>query len=186
MSPEGETEVVLEKPKRAPRKRAPKVVSDDASEKAPVKRAPRKRAPKKVDPPVEEVVEERVSARKAPTPIAAERTVKKKSRRQWYVMLTMVLLGVGASAGVGITDKGAIDVGGVIAQKNEEARAAGRTESIIPVQNTPVLPDGGLTGLGDLPTTQSAPAATTTGATASSTEAIPSPESDSATTTSSQ
>ena len=39
MSPAGETEVVLEKPKRVPRKRAPKAVLSDDAVTAPVKRA---------------------------------------------------------------------------------------------------------------------------------------------------
>ncbi|MEN9920490.1 MAG: hypothetical protein RL538_383 [Candidatus Parcubacteria bacterium] len=174
MSPEEETEVVPSKPKRAPRKRAPKVVSDEAEKKAPVKRAPRKRAPKKV---VEEVIEEPVVKRKAPTPIASEKKKAKTGRRQLIVITLMILVGVGASAAIGLTDKGTINVEETIAWRNEQERAAGRESSIIPVQNTPQVPDGGLIGMGIggpiEGTGSSTPAtASSTPATASSTEPV--------------
>ena len=144
MSPEGETEEIVPlKPKRAPRKRAPKVVSDDADTPtpAPVQRAPRKRAVKKA-------VDTAPVTRKAPTPIAEEKTDKKKSRRQMIVIAAMIIVGVGASAAVGFTDKGQIDVQGTIAWRNEEARSTGNEGAIVPEQNSPQLPDGGLIGMG--------------------------------------
>jgi hypothetical protein len=173
MSPDEETEVVLEKPKRTPRKRAPKVISDEAPKKAPVKRAPRKTAPKKE----EAAPEPDTPKRKAPTPIASEKVTKRKGRRQAIIIGVMILVGICASAVVGFTDKGQIDVEGTIAWRNEEARSAGRESAVIPVQNTPQLPDGGLIGMGiggpvggNASTTE--PTASSTPPTASSTEPV--------------
>jgi hypothetical protein len=176
MSTDSETEVVFEKPKRAPRKRAPKVVSVSSDTPAPVKRAPRKRAPK-AESEDTGVTEERTSLRKAPTPIAADKARVKRSRRHITVVLTLLLLGIGSSAAVGFTDKGQINVEAVITKRNDEARAAGNESMVIPVQNTPQVPDGGQIGLGDAPSAPTAsstpPAATSTPATASSTESVP-------------
>lgn len=182
MSPEEETDVVLEKPKRTPRKRVAKVVSDDAPKKAPVKRAPRKTAPRKKvqKEDDEDLISDSVVTpkRKAPTPIADGVAGKKKSRKQLIVIMTMLVIGVGASAAVGFTDKGQIDVEGVITWRNEQARSAGNDGAIVPVQNTPQLPDGGLIGMGiggpiegTASSTPSA-AASSTPATASSTQPV--------------
>lgn len=165
MSPQGETEVVLEKPKRTPRKRAPKADLSDNAVGAPVKRVPQKRAARSV---VEESKPERAASRKAPTPIAAQKAKTRRGRKNITVVAILLLLGVGSSAAVGFTDKGQIDVAQTIAQRNEEARAAGQPEIIIPVQTTE-LPNGGLTGVGDDPSAQ--PPASTPDPTASSTEA---------------
>ncbi|MBP9842690.1 MAG: hypothetical protein KBC62_01675 [Candidatus Pacebacteria bacterium] len=175
MSPDGETEVVPSKPKRAPRKRVLKEVSNDAGNPAPVKRAPAKRTSKRG---VEESIatKEVRAQRKAPTPIADDKVVKKKSRKQFIVIAAMIIIGVGASAAVGMTDKGRIDVDGIIAWRNEEARSSGNTGAIVSEQNTPQLPDGGLIGLGvggpigEASTTPSV--ASTTPPTASSTEPV--------------
>lgn len=171
MSPEGETEEIVPlKPKRVPRKRAPKVVSDDVDTSTPVQRAPRKRAVKKAigTAPV---------TRKAPTLIADEKTDKKKSRRQMIVIAAMIIVGVGASAAVGFTDKGQIDVQGTIAWRNEEARSTGNEGAIVPEQNSPQLPDGGLIGLGiggpiGGEASSTPPAASSTPPTATSTEPV--------------
>ncbi len=166
MSPQGEIGVVLEAPKRAPRERAPKADFNHDAAAVPLKRAPQKRAVRKAD---NEPAPARISARKAPTPIAAERAKVKRSRKNATVVAVLLLLGVGSSAAVGFTDKGQIDVAQTIAQRNEAARAAGQPELTIPVQTT-LEPNGGLIGVGDDPSVQP-PAATTTPATASSTEA---------------
>lgn len=182
MSPEEETDVVLEKPKRAPRKRVAKVISDDAPKKAPVKRVAKRVAVKKkvakeeVSEP-ERVSKETSSKRKAPTPIADSVAGKKKSRKQLIVIATMIVIGVGASAIVGFTDKGQIDVEGTIAWRNEQAKSAGRETEVIPVQNTPQLPDGGLIGMGiggpiDGSASSTPPAPTTASSTASTTEPV--------------
>ncbi len=166
MSPQGEIGVVLETPKRVPRKRTPKVDFSSDAKAVPLKRAPQKRAARKTD---DEPTSARVSARKAPTPIAAERAKVKRSRKNATVVAVLLLLGVGSSAAVGFTDKGQIDVAQTIAQRNEAARAAGQPEITIPVQTTPE-PNGGLTGVGDIPS-NAQPVSTTTAATASSTDA---------------
>jgi hypothetical protein len=179
MSPDGEIEeVVPQKPKRAPRKRVPKAVSDEAGTPAPVKRAPRKRAPKKVVETVEEKPKPAKTVRKAPTPIADDNETKKKKRKQIIVVTTMIVIGIAASAAVGFTDKGTIDVQGTIAWRNEQSRSTGNEGAIVPEQNSPQLPDGGLVGLGiggpieeEKPTPEEA-AASSTPATASSTESV--------------
>jgi hypothetical protein len=183
MSPQGETEVVLEKPKRTPRKRAPKADLSDNATTAPIKRVPQKRVVKRV---VEESRPERSSSRKAPTPIAAEKAKTRRGRKNVTVVAILLLLGIGSSAAVGFTDKGQIDVAQTIAQRNEAARAAGQPEITIPVQTT-VEPNGGLTGVGDDPNAQppvSAPdssSASSTEATASTTEEAASQETASTT-----
>ncbi len=150
MSPDEETEDVVEKPKRAPRKRVPKVVSPDSTESPVlVKRAPRKRVPRKV---VEESViaapvvvdRSRAPRRKAPTPIATERATKKRSRKQMVVVTAMIIFGVGASAAVGFMDAGGIDVNQTIEKRNDKIRNGQLQDVIIPVQNNNPLPDGGL------------------------------------------
>ncbi len=171
MSSPDETEVVLEKPKRAPRKRAPKVVFSDDAGLASVNSTPRKRFTKKTTVTNEsDTRDERSSARKAPTPIAAERAKTRRGRKNITVVAILLLLGIGSSAAVGFSDKGQIDVAQTIAQRNDAARAAGQPEIIIPVQTT-LEPNGGLTGVGDDPKAQPPAQATTTPETASSTEA---------------
>jgi len=165
MSPQGETEVVLEKPKRTPRKRVQKAVLSEGAVAAPVRRAPQRRAVRKVE---EDARDTRDSSRKAPTSIAGERAKTKRGRKNVTVVAILLLLGISSSAAVGFTDKGQIDVAQTIAKRNEDARAAGQPEITIPVQTT-AEPNGGLTGVGDLPSTQSQQA--TTEAAASSTEA---------------
>lgn len=188
MSPEEETDVVLEKPKRTPRKRVAKVISDDAPKKAPVKRVAKRVAPKKKVARVKEEIEpetppkrssrvESTPKRKAPTPIADTVASKKKSRKQLIIIATMIVIGVGASAAVGFTDKGQIDVESTIAWRNEQARSAGRETEVIPVQNSPQLPDGGLIGMGiggpiDGSASSTPPAPETASSTASSTEPV--------------
>lgn len=158
MSQNDETFGVVEKPKRAPRKRVATVVEFEAGE-IPV---PKKRTSKKssisrdVSTDVETTTPRRVRAakvesiteRKAPTPIAASKAAVKSTRRQVAVVAILISLGVGASAGVGFTDKGAIDVNQTIATRNEKITRGEEQGEIVSVQNTPQLPDGGLIGLG--------------------------------------
>ena len=177
MSPDGETEEVPSKPKRTPRKRVPKTVSDEAGTPAPVKRAPAKRASKKVVEEQEVPEKEVKSVRKAPTPIADSKVSKRKNRKQFIVIATMIVIGVGASAAVGMTDKGTIDVNGIIAWRNEEARSAGNNGAIVAEQSTTQLPDGGLIGMGiggpiGGEASSTPPVASSTPPTASSTEPV--------------
>lgn len=169
-----EQESVVEKPKRAPRKRAnASVPIADGETPAPVKRAPRKRAPKKV---VEEV-SERVAPppspsprRKAPTPIAATKATRKSFKRQFAVVVVMMIVGLGTSAAVGVSDKGKIDINKIIEERNRRVESGELQEQIIPVQNTSRLPDGGLIMAEDqTPPPAPVPAATTTASTTDAT-----------------
>lgn len=168
--------------KRAPRKRSTRraVTKKTASKKAPRKRAPRK----KVDAPAPEVetarmTEEERPLRKSPTPIAARRAGSKAKKKQGIIIGVILLLGIGSSVAIGITDEGTIDVNQVIEARNERLRSGQTNASddkqvIVPVQNTAAnqLPDGGLVGLGiDPEPPKPAPTTTTASSTASSTEA---------------
>lgn len=165
MSPSGETEV-LETKKRTPRKRTPKVIDD--AEKAPVKRAPRKRVETIAE--VEEKpkrarkkdIEIETPTRKAPTPIASEKLAKKSSRKHLIVVAFLLLLGIGSSAAVGLTDKGQINVVYMIDERNKKAAERGEQ----PISAAPEqLIDGGLIPADNQnpdPTSTPAPAATST------------------------
>jgi hypothetical protein len=127
----------LEKPKRAPAKRA-RSASVEGQEKP--KRAPRKKV--EIEAPAV------VSNRKAPTPLAKTRTKKQTTRKQIAIIVVLLLLGIGGSALVGLTDKGQIDVGKAIADRNAQAIGDNPNAIMIPVQSTTQEPDGGLIGLG--------------------------------------
>jgi hypothetical protein len=175
MSQEDETLVVVEKPKRAPRKRVAAVVSEqrEAPPRTPRKRTPKKESdevPKRT--PRKRVVKEKEEVpvpRKAPTPLATEKRNEKKSKKQRYVVAFLMFVGIASSAAVGLTDEGRINVEATITARNEQSRAAGRENEIVPVQNTEVAPDGGLVGLMASDNSQpSQPAATSSDDTASS------------------
>lgn len=158
MSQDDETFGVVEKPKRAIRKRAVTSV-DIEPEVTPV---PKKRAPrKKVAEDREESQDiapalrktrtprvESVSERKAPTPIAATRAASKSTRRQLVVVSLLILIGVGASAGIGFTDKGSIDVNKTITDRNDKITRGEEQGELVGMQSTTQEPDGGLIGLG--------------------------------------
>lgn len=148
---------VLEKPKRAPVKRARSVSVGDEPKP---KRAPRKKA-------VTSTSSETVS-RKAPTPLAQTRTKKQATRNQIIVVVILLILGIGGSAIVGFSDKGQIDVGKAIADRNAQAIGDNPNAILIPVQSTTQEPDGGLIGLG-IGDAQQNQATTTNQGTASST-----------------
>ncbi|MEY3784320.1 MAG: hypothetical protein RLZZ230_642 [Candidatus Parcubacteria bacterium] len=193
-------------PKRVPKKRAPaKRVSaaDKVTVRAPRKTiattasVPRKRAPRKTvasvaDTVVAKAVSEQVdddATRKAPTSFGAEQQATKIRRRQLMVVAVVLLTGIGASAAVGFSDKGLIDVQKTIESRNERIRTNTATalDTIVssvevPVQDTSADSkdkkiDGGLHGRGtggSVPNTkaESAITASTTEVSASSTEAV--------------
>jgi len=162
-------------PKRSPRKRA----SADAS------KAPRRVEQKRASSPVR---------RKAPTAIASGQATKKMKRRQFVIIGASLVFGIGASALIGITDKGQIDVKKTIEARNERIRTNTTDERDVntslvevPVQNTNTAgkADGGLVGRGtggkkpqpavvvaSTTATSSDQTASSTDATASSSEAI--------------
>lgn len=128
---------VLETKKRAPTKRA-RSTSVGESEKP--KRAPRKKAV--IEAPSE------ITSRKAPTPLAQTRSKKQTTRKQIGIIAALLILGIGGSAAVGLTDKGQIDVGKTIADRNTQAIGDNPNAIMVPVQSTTQEPDGGLIGLG--------------------------------------
>lgn len=100
---------------------------------------------KSVKPPVEKPAP---AARKAPTPLSSDKQAKRIRRNRMFIMLAIVIVGIGSSAMVGSADKGLIDVNAAITTRNEKIKESGSNEIIVPVQNTNPKPDGGLTGLG--------------------------------------
>lgn len=131
-----------------------------------VKRAPRKRVARVVKTP--SVVEpSEVPRRKAPTNFASEIRPKGKSYKTLYISIGILLVGFGAAAMIGYSDKGQINIAGVITERNERvssgksAEGEGETTSntIVPVQNTnnTGLPDGGLVGAGTPPPVEPTP-----------------------------
>ncbi len=175
MSQEDETLVMVEKPKRAPRKRVVKSVSetDDSPKPTPRKRVTKKEtddSPKRTTSR-RKTVDEDAPARKAPTPIATQKVPTRKSKKQRYVVIALLVLGIASSAAVGFTDKGSINVEATITERNEQSRAAGREGEIVPVNNTDPEPDGGLIGLMEVSSTPVAtPTASSTESVATSTE----------------
>ncbi len=167
--------------KRAPRKRAVST-SVDGVVRAPRRRAPRKVAPASVEtaPSVPEpVVERREATRKAPTTIRERSVSKNNKRNKSIIAVSIFLVGIGASAVLGLSDKGEIDVNRVVEERNERIKAGGGNPDIgteiIPVQNTVVQKkaDGGLQ-TADQSTIEPPPlvATTTASTTATTTEAV--------------
>jgi hypothetical protein len=100
--------------------------------------------------------------RKAPTPLAAEKSERRFTRKHTIVIVFFILLGVGSSALLGLTDPGHIDVTSLIDERNKIA--AERGEQLVSTTEEQ-LPDGGL-----IPADPSTmPPATTTPSTATST-----------------
>lgn len=125
----------------------------------------RRGAEKSPENPVEESVvrsevKERIQAdveekRKAPTKIAETKVIALHKRKQIIVTCSVLLFGIFASAMIGFTDDGQIDVQKTIEERNERIRnnqannddlISGMVE--VPVQNTSVKADGGLIGRG--------------------------------------
>lgn len=154
---------VIEKTKRAPRKRASSV-STSASE------GPRQTRRKTSQ---DEVLSETVK-RKAPTTLSPTRTTKSPVRKHAIVIGLLLIVGVGGSAAIGFTDPGQIDVVKAITERNEQAKNGDTPNPImVPVQSTTQEPDGGLVGLGiGGPETQPATTSSSTEVTASSSEPV--------------
>lgn len=150
-------------PKRAPRKRAASV----SVSKTETLRSPRRRVSKKASLSAstarpKATVENRKrestdTERKAPTILAEIQAEQKRRKKQIIVVSVMMLLGVGASAGFGYTDKGQIDVQKTIEDRNERIRNNKTDERDVlnshvevPVQNSNNTgkADGGMVGRG--------------------------------------
>jgi hypothetical protein len=181
-----EDDVVVPK-KRAPRKRV--VQSDDTDSPVATPR-PRVRKPRAAVAKAE-VVETtppevpREPARRAPTPLQAERTSAKRSSRTLLVATTLMVVISGVGCVVGLSDRGQIDVVAVVNDRNEKIQRGevreGDSTLTIPVQNIDTRPNGGLvpsqaTTPPPVPevstaTTTATTTAETSGTTSSSTEA---------------
>lgn len=143
---------------RAPRKRV--ATSDATPTRAPRRTVAKKAAPRRratateetISEPVPEVVTtKKAPARKAPTPIATERIEKTTKKKHLIIASVLVLCGIGASAAVGFSDGGKIDVNQTIQTRNDRLTSSGELppgETIVPVQNTTGQPNGGLRGRG--------------------------------------
>ncbi len=185
MSQDDETFGVVEKPKRVPRKRVVTPVEHEGQEPPVSKKRTSQKKTLSEEKPVTEtkptrptsrrtktLKEEVVPERKAPTAIAATRSATKTTRRQIAVVALLIIVGIGASAGVGFTDKGSIDVSKTIALRNEKITRGEVQGEILQAQNSPQLPDGGLTpagaGTGNASTSPNSQSATPTSTTTAS------------------
>jgi hypothetical protein len=125
------------------------------------------------------------TARKAPTVFATEKNKQKQRQKQFIIIGVILTLGIGASAAVGYTDKGQINVAQLIQERNQAQRtgdsAEGGTQTNrveMPVQNTNKTANGGLVSRGTGGAKPKPPAdvatstASSTDDTASSTEAV--------------
>lgn len=129
---------VIEKPKRAPQKRASSVSTSGAA---------RPKQTRKKTASNETVVE--TNKRKAPTALSQRRTKKSPVRKHVLIIGMLLIIGVGGSAAIGFTDPGQIDVVKAITERNEQAKNSDTPNPImVPVQSTTQEPDGGLVGLG--------------------------------------
>lgn len=188
------TIVPPKRPRRAPRKRATPAVEEEAvidvgredvAEEKPVTRTPRRKAPTR------RVVEQApVVSNDTPTRASAPR----RSRLPLIIMSAVFFAGVGVSALLGFSDKGAIDVASRIQEQSAlQAGNSGEGNNNgqpIPVQNTPVdVPNGGLRGRGadatpppppEVPATTTATSSDETAEenTATSTQAAPEEETE--------
>lgn len=162
--------------KRASRKRAVSSMAEGEM-RTPRRRVVRKSAQAQnnveIEAPREPAPEPRELKRKAPTELKERSNSKNKRRNQLIVTLGILIVGVGASAAVGFTDRGVIDVNKVVEERNERIRAGGGNAEtgteIIPVQNqnTAREADGGLRPAD--PSTIEPPPATIASTTATST-----------------
>lgn len=180
-TPVPDTEETVPAPKRvrrAPRKKTleTEVVNeaDSAVESIGSPAAPRRKAPaRRVAAPAPAPA----TAHEAMTTASAQGAARprRSGRLQVVVVLGVLIIGVGASAVIGLSDKGKIDVAARIQEQSQllanQTGGEGGQSQTIPVQNTPVnVPNGGLTPAGAAtppPPPPPEPATTT----ASSTEA---------------
>jgi hypothetical protein len=183
---ESETGEETIKSKRAPRKRVTKTV---AAQKAPTPRkTPVRRTPRIAKEESIPLTAIKSKTRKAPTVFAAEKNQQRQRQTQFIIIGVILFTGVGASAAVGYTDKGQINVSQIIEERNQKARTSETVDSDtqtsrieVPVQNTNRTANGGLVGRGTggakpAPSTPPVDTATSTASstadTASSTEAV--------------
>jgi hypothetical protein len=134
--------------KRAPRRR---VSSDSVSTTSPkTATTPRSRRPRATVASSEPVV-----ARKAPPRNPLPTTTKKKVSKGNVAVVIIFILILGGSVWIGTTDAGPIDVNAKLVEMSQRAsnggdgnNQGGSTNTVIPVQNAPTVPNGGFRGRG--------------------------------------
>jgi hypothetical protein len=177
--------------KRAVRKRATRqsvaasTAPEVVSEKAVRPTKSRRRVPA-AEPAARVSAEPTLQERKSPTPLASSRASVKQRKKQLLTVGVVLLVGIGASVTVGLTDSGQIDIQETIKARNERLRNNVPTENdvltstvAVPVQNKNAgKVDGGLVGLGNIapptpkPSVPATTTATSTEGTATSTAAV--------------
>lgn len=158
------------------------------SRRSTVRRAPARQEEVVEEPAPKKEPEITAENRKAPTPLSADKLAEIKKRKRTITAMVLMLIGIGASAAVGLTDQGRIDVQQVIEERNERIRNNRPDERDIitstvqvPVQDTDTQgkADGGLIGRGTggrapepAPAAVASSTASSTDLVASSTEAV--------------
>ena len=160
--------------KRAPRKRT-------VRKSAPRKKAAPRRSVSAPAPRVETPEPVSTGERRAPTGLGTSRLVRRQKNKHKMVVAAIMIFGVGASAVVGYTDQGQIDVEAAAEARNERIRENRANEDDVltstievPVQNqNKQKADGGLRGLGSTETKpKPAPAPPVATSTATSSDSI--------------
>ena len=169
--------------KAAPKKRAPRkrVVARDSVSEREDGRVVRSRAPRQQTASATRITRSKESeaktvlserpTRKSPTPLSDEATFARQLKRQRIILASIVFVGVAASAGVGFTDEGTVDIEARIEARNERIRNNTPTEQdliggVEPITTAtansarPVEADGGMTGRGTGGRTQQRPVST--------------------------
>ncbi|MCA9360355.1 hypothetical protein KC730_00515, partial [Candidatus Kaiserbacteria bacterium] len=144
-----------------PRARARRASSTErvrAERRAPEKKV--KEVVRAVETPKPKVVTpDPVEGRKAPTPFALKKKILTKQRKRTIVVAFIMFLGIGASAAVGMTDGGRVDVTKTIEARNERIRnnTPEETDTLgstveVPVQDTTAnkVPGSNLRGAGKI------------------------------------
>ncbi len=137
--------------KRAPRKKAVTAVDIEGAEAKPrTPRKPRTNTAKSrsFNDADAAVVMSSEPARRAPTPLRANRERSKRFGRSLLVALVIFGVITGIGVVVGMSDGGEIDVVAVVNERNERVNRGevreGESTMTVPVQSTDVRPNGGL------------------------------------------
>jgi hypothetical protein len=93
--------------------------------------------------------------RRAPTPFAASKKARRLKQKRNIIVVLVMVVGVAASAAVGLIDEGQINVQQIVEDRNERIRTNTQNERdtlkstvAVPVQNPSKKPEGGLKGFG--------------------------------------
>lgn len=148
-----EEEILVAPKKRAPRKRVSKALASPEGEGVAKPPRPRTRrtVPKSLS--AEDVLEQSFEAvaRRAPTPLQAEKQHATRSGRLLWVTGLLTLAGCGAAVAIGLSDAGQIDVVAIVNDHNEQVQRGELRDAngapvtiVVPVQTTDIRPNGGL------------------------------------------